>query len=81
MGKSNAPLTFLIPIKFAEEHSVELRELVDKGHTLMYSHDEYDIALGPRMWRTWTDPVTKRIANLDMAMKAARVTKKLREKK
>ena len=81
MGKTSAPLTFLFPLKFATEHKKEVNELVNKGHTVMYTDWTFDIALGPLMWRTWTDPVTGRIANLDMAIKAARVAKKLREKK
>ena len=92
MGKTSAPLTFLTSRDFYGEHEKEFEELAAKGHQVNIlprpmddgsSPDPYyyDIMLDPKAWRTWTDPVTGRIANLDMAIKAARVAKKLREKK
>ena len=81
MGKTSTPLMFLFTDRFANEHPTEIQELVDKGHRVMYTGIEFDIILDPKAWRTWTDPTTGRIANLDMAIKAARVAKKLREKK
>jgi len=88
MGKTSAPLTFLTSADFYAKHQVEFDDLVSKGHSLQVIGDDmfpntppFDIGLDPRMWRTWTDPTTGRIANLDMAIKSARVAKKLREKK
>jgi len=83
MGKSSAPLHFLTTPDFYHEHQEEFDDLKDKGHTVSvgdYCDEHCDIILDPKAWRTWTDPVTGRIANLDMAIKAARVAKKLREK-
>ena len=84
MGKTSTPLRFLTTTAFFREHRAEFAELMEKGHHVDCvgpDQDEFDIMLGPLMWRTWTDPITGRIANLDMAIKAARVAKKLREKK
>lgn len=83
MGKTSDPLRFLTTPAFFEEHEQEFTELREKGHTVTvgdYFDEQFDIALDPLAWRTWTDPTTGRIANLDMAIKAARVAKKLREK-
>ena len=83
MGKTSTPLRYATTEAFYIEHKAEFDDLVAKGHTLNVAHalEEFDIFLDPVAWRTWTDPVTGRIANLDMATKAARVAKKLREKK
>jgi len=83
MGKTSAPLHFMTTLKFYEEHKAEFTELREKGHIvdLLGVGYDFNIFLDPLAWRTWTDPVTGRIANLDMATKAARVAKKLREKK
>ena len=86
MGKTSAPLSYVTTQGFRDEHYQEFKDLQDKGHHVMLLTDPglndhtFDIILDPRAWRTWTDPVTGRIANLDMATKAARVAKKLREK-
>ncbi len=88
MGKPNAPLHFATTFDFYTDHETEFRELVEKGHQVSVLPRDtcevylgaFDIFLDPLAWRTWTDPVTKRIANLDMAIKAARVAKKLRGK-
>ena len=81
MGKTSAPLRFVTSFTFYHQHEAEFKELEAKGHVVnLEVSDSPDIILDPVAWRTWTDPVTGRIANLDMAIKAARVAKKLREK-
>ena len=80
MSPKNARLTIMTTVKFANEHEAEFQELVDKGHSIHYMTHEFDMFLDPRAWRTWTDK-TGKIAHLAMAIKSARVAKKLREKK
>ena len=81
MGKTNTPLTFLTTAEFMSEHQTEFNALIEKGHAIrVEERNDFDIFLDPLAWRTWTDTVTGKIANLDMAIKAARVAKKLREK-
>ena len=81
MGKTSTPLKFVTTLAFFGEHKAEFTELMEKGHTVTVElPSDSDIILDPKAWRTWTDPTTGRIANLDMAIKAARVAKKLRDK-
>jgi len=85
VGKSpeNARLVIVTSPEFLSKHAAEFDDLQAKGHTILLTSFltmDFDMILEPRAWRTWTDSNGK-IAHLAMAIKAARVAKKLREKK